>query len=500
MILRAQEEAEDDTARKEPDNSDFPGALKIATDLPAPDHSAAAPVSQMHDAQATPSTLRTNISTSVYSDRSLPPTPMSLTTTRPGSPLAACSALHDSPRGRSLLSGNTSRTVSPSHLSPSARSRSKSPSIANLDHLSVVKQRLAQIEHDPSRSPSSAIPSPTLSRKSTRTRELSPLSPASARTSFGRAGDLQRLHSLRHDAASTASFSSKPSPIMNIDSSRKVQLQSKMESAYATKLFETPPSRLYSSAIDSQLDQSNEGNRDYGVLSKEPVPAGMANDTEFKDIQEKLYDIQRQMNSRTGDPPVGIVQTLAEMQAQLKYDLPEMIARLQEIKFSHKDGDLIKDSLPGNVINNIGRSSDVGTQPFDLSDVHVKLDNLLSIRQPDEDKHNQIVVSPSTQAERELRSAQALALSAQVRTDVAFLRDVYLHIFQKVNELLGRARSGEAQQSVQIEQQADNTRYLNELNTVSYMHAMNFLKPLEIVRSGWKHLSTAAHLTFKWLH
>ena len=155
---------EGDTLCKQPDSSDFPGALTIATELPVPNLSATTP-----DAQTTPSTLGTNLGTSLYSNRSLPPTPTSLTTTRPGSPFPERLSLHDSPRGRSPLSGTTSRTASPSHLSPGARSRSTSPSIANLGHLSVVKQRLAQIENDPSRSPTS---SPTPSHKSTRTREL----------------------------------------------------------------------------------------------------------------------------------------------------------------------------------------------------------------------------------------------------------------------------------------------------------------------------------------
>jgi hypothetical protein len=128
------------------------------------------------------------------------------------------------------------------------------------------------------------------------------------------------------------------------------------------------------------------------------------------------FVIRRQVNSSTGDPPVGIVQTLAEMRAQLKSDLPEMMARLQEIKATREAGDLMADSLPENAVDNIGRSIDIRTLPFDLSDILAKLDKLLSIHQADEDKHKQITTSPSTQAERELRSTQALELSTQVRT------------------------------------------------------------------------------------
>jgi hypothetical protein len=194
------------------------------------------------------------------------------------------------------------------------------------------------------------------------------------------------------------------------------------------------------------------------------------------------------------------VQTLAEMQTQLKSDLPEMMAKLQEIKAIREGSDLMADSLPGNAVNNNGRSIDIRTLPFDISDILAKLDKLLSIHQPDEDKHKQITTSPSTQAERELRSTQALELSTQVCTHAELLRAIYLTIFQKVNELLSRARSGEAQQSAQSEQQADNNRYLNELNAVSHIHLMDYLESSQIVCSGWKPLLTAKHLKSKWLH
>jgi hypothetical protein len=240
--------------------------------------------------------------------------------------------------------------------------------------------------------------------------------------------------------------------------------------------------------------------RGFDALSKEAVPTGNASNNEFKEIQDKLYDIRRQVNSKTEDPPVGIVQTLAEMQTQLKSDLPEMMAKLQEIKAIGERSDLIADSLPGNAINNNGRSIDIRTLPFDISDILAKLDKLLSIHQSDEDKHKQITTSPSTQAERELRSTQVLELSAQVRTHAELLRAIYLTIFQKVKELLSRARSGEAQQSAQSEQHADSNRYLNELNAVSHIHLMDYLKPSQIVCSGWKPLLTAKHLKSKWWH
>lgn len=136
---------------------------------------------------------------------------------------------------------------------------------------------------------------------------------------------------------------------------------------------------------------------------------------ELKDIQDKLDDIRRQVNSQFTNPRIGIVQTLAEMQAQLKSDLPEMVARLKEIIVSREDGDLIKDSNPGNILSNVGASNDAAASPLDLSDVHAKLDNLLSMRKLDEDVRGKIVNSSSMQAERDLRSAQALELSNQVR-------------------------------------------------------------------------------------
>jgi hypothetical protein len=398
------------TPRKRLASPNFPGTLNIATSLPVPDRSATTSAYRSNGGQDTPSTLRTNQGTSIYSDRSLPPTPSSPTTPRPGSPFAGRSVPHDSARGRSLVSGATSRTGSPAHLSSTARSRSKSPSIANLDHLSVVKQRLSQIEQDPSRSPSPSPTSPSPSRKSTRTRELSPLTPTSARTAF-REGDVQQLRNMRTSTGATVPASCQSPPIRNIHASSEL---SQAESTSEDAVTKSHPFRM--SPADLQRSQVYEAARSMLVEHDRQgaIQEQATNEAELKDIQDKLDDIRHQVNSYSGIPPLGIVQMLEEMRARLKADLPEMMAKLREIK-SSRGGDTTKDSSPSNVLHNIGPSSNAVTLPLDLSDVHAKLDNLLSMRQLDDDKQNQVTTSLAVQAERDLRSAQALELSAQVR-------------------------------------------------------------------------------------
>jgi hypothetical protein len=183
------------------------------------------------------------------------------------------------------------------------------------------------------------------------------------------------------------------------------------------KVFEAS-SHLDPNSVYSRLERTRGEHHGEGMVPEVPnQQVTIMGQDEWHCIQEKLDDIRRQVNSQSGGPPVGIVQTLEKMQIQLKSDLPKMMARLEEMKMSQDDG-----SRPSSVLNNLGPSRDAIALPDNLSDVHAKLDSLLSIRQSDECKHNQVTTSPSTRADRDLRSAQALEISAQViRPIVCFL-------------------------------------------------------------------------------
>ena len=213
------------------------------------------------------------------------------------------------------------------------------------------------------------------------------------------------------------------SPIRNIHPSNELP---QAESTSEDKVTKSHPFRM--SPADPQRSQVYEAARSMLVEHSRQgaIQEHATNEAELIYIQEKLDDIRHQVNSYSEIPPLKIVQILEEMRVRLKADLPEMMAKLDEIKGS-RGGDTIGGSSPGNVLHNLGPSSNAAISPLDLSDIHTKLDNLLSVRQPDEDKQNQVTTGLAAQAERDLRSAQAVELSAQVRIhlDPALMPDIY---------------------------------------------------------------------------
>ncbi|KAJ7132793.1 hypothetical protein C8R43DRAFT_649084 [Mycena crocata] len=99
---------------------------------------------QMDDTPATDIADSASVSHSrcstIYLDRALPPVPDFL-----NSPIIQSTC---SPSPHMPVSPGTHPPTHPESQASSIRSRSRSPSIANLSHLSVVKQRLAQIERN----------------------------------------------------------------------------------------------------------------------------------------------------------------------------------------------------------------------------------------------------------------------------------------------------------------------------------------------------------------
>lgn len=149
---------------------------------------------------------------------------------------------------------------------------------------------------------------------------------------------------------------------------------------------------------------------------REPtIQRNMYNDGDLNGIWGKLDDIWRQVRSHPGDLPVDIMRILEAMQTQLRSDLPQVLAKLQKID-RVREGAPIDHPSPKVVLNNLESSGGVKTAPIDLSDIHAKLDSLLNLHEAiiDLKKRIEITTSPSVQADRDLHSAQALELSAQV--------------------------------------------------------------------------------------
>lgn len=429
-----------------------PGSLRIITDLP-PLASPSEPYTQAdRNLQGMPSTAPTDTSSSVYSQR----TPSSAPSTRsegnyqdipstaptnasssdysqrspspirkpapelvesvqsPSAPTTRI-VLPETPRGRSLLgSGSTTRTASPSLLSPDAalRPRSKSPSMANLGHLSVVKQRLAQIESDPSRSspPQSPSASP-LSRKSTRSRQLSPLrsSSVSARDGGSR----------------------------------------------------TPTSTTPTRSLRSEGEVTPTASRAHSQL---PLPERLPDGTEclgIRDIHTVLGDIQRQVDSEPGVPKEGIVQRLEAMQTQLENGLPDIVDQLRKITNT-----CLSDSK--NEMRNLSPSSPASTSSItaaNLSTIHAKLDGLLSMQKDAMDEGKSGVTS-DTSLQAEGDKARVLEQSLQVRPSGIRVSALLTMDRRQLKNLLELAKLSSANQDSQTQQQVDSARYLNELNTV----------------------------------
>jgi hypothetical protein len=129
--------------------------------------------------------------------------------------------------------------------------------------------------------------------------------------------DLQRLHSLRNNVGSTASGTSKSSQITNMFGSREVNAQS-------NSTENGMPPRLFPSPVD-QFGEADDASLSSDVLSKvhnrqKVVLAGMASEGALEAIQEKLDDIRRQVNSRNGDLPLGIIQHLEGMRTLFRCD------------------------------------------------------------------------------------------------------------------------------------------------------------------------------------
>ncbi|KAG2036076.1 hypothetical protein BDR03DRAFT_960707 [Suillus americanus] len=430
--------------------------------------------------------------TSLTTEQSLPPTPSNKSPLSTQSP--ARFSLHDSPQNRSPMSLLPPRP--PSQVSPRSPS-SKSPSIAKLGNLSVVTQRLAQI--DQTSSPRSANSDSTFPHL----RGAQTMRPTRARRAFA------EIHKIKDEGFSSDSplSSGRPSPQPRSPASIETY-SSRSRSAFARSgtsltpaptLPETPritrddlPVRSPSpSTVDKSgslqvvpiTDLIKEGamtlgqatgiseqiatlQRDIQHFPSELAPlladTTRRSSTEAKEaiistiqaLVVRVEEIQQQGSSSTVQlQGNSIMKILDVMQTQLKSSLPRILEKLDAIHDNQERE--MSTSHASITMNNLGlpfstpTPSAEGSTPclnVDLSDIYAKLDELALLYKTGNAPLSPTVGSPRENAETSEKLAHEL-------------------LDDKLKAVLDYLNADEEQKKVQLEQQADSVRYLNELNS-----------------------------------
>ncbi|KAG2345515.1 hypothetical protein BDR05DRAFT_988614 [Suillus weaverae] len=429
--------------------------------------------------------------TSLTTEQSLPPTPSNKSPLSTQSP--ARFSLHGSPQNRSPMSLLPPRP--PSQISPWSPGP-KSPSIAKLGNLSVVTQRLAQI--DQTNSPGSASSDSVMPHL----QGAQTIRPMRVRRAFA------EIHKIKDEGFSSDSplSSGGPSPqprspasIETYSSrSRSAFARSGTSLTHAPTLPETPrifreglPARSPSpSTVDKGLqlapitDLIKEGaemaldqtigiseqiaalQRDVQYLPSELAPlladTTHQSSTEAKEailstiqaLVARVEEIQQQGSSSTVQlQGKSIMKILDIMQTQLKSSLPRIFEKLDAIHDNQERE--MSTSRASIIMNNLGPPVSTPTPPaegsipcpnVDLSDIYAKLDDLASLYKTGNPPLSAAVGSPRENAETPKKLAPDL-------------------LDDKLTAVLDYLNADEEQKKVQLEQQADSVRYLNELNS-----------------------------------
>lgn len=328
----------------------------------------------VYESPETPSTLRTNTSSSVYSEgcspSTLTPKPYYPT---PG-PLCSTGIAASSQDCPLVSPGLTSRVASPLHLSPTgAPPRSKSPSIANLDHLSVVKQRLAEIKVNSAQEypPGTRSPTPIISRNLSRTSDLSPRSPMYKSTGSKIRGnrELDKLRSIQVDVHKRDAISKPPSSDHSLQQKFPTNIASNM-SQQDRSVPTTPTDFNRKNSISQGHEQV---------------------DDELTSIQDQLDDARQQLNTNSSNALMSVTQTVEVMQQQLNSELPQIINTLRDVRSLRDALQEAKDEgtlCPPAVLKNLAHSTLSSQTPgsievsdhTQISNVEAKLDALLTLQ------------------------------------------------------------------------------------------------------------------------
>ncbi|KAG2750233.1 hypothetical protein P692DRAFT_20729779 [Suillus brevipes Sb2] len=465
-------------------------ALTIQTNLPHKDQYYLQPPSvSEYTSSEYASSSGVESETSLTTEQSLPPSPSSKSPLSTQSP--ARFSLHDSPQNCSPMSILPPRP--PSQVSPWSPSP-KSPSIAKLGNLSVVTQRLAQI--DQTSSPGSASSDSSMPHL----QGAQTIRPARAHRAFA------EIYKIKDEGFSSDSplSSGGPSPQPRSPSSIETY-SSRSRSAFARSgtyltpaptLLETPgvirdglPGRSPSPSTDKglqlgpitdlikegaamTLDQTTGISEQIAALQHDiqHLPSELAplladttrqSSTEAKEaisstiqaLAARVGEIQQQGSSSTVQlQGNSIMKILDVMQTQLKSSLPRVLEKLDAIHDNQERE--ISTSRASITMNNLGHSSTAtppteGSTPslnVDLSDIYAKLDELASLYKTGNTPTSPTVGSSPENAEASEKLAHRL-------------------LDDKLKAVLDYLNADEEQTKVQLEQQADSVRYLNELNS-----------------------------------
>jgi hypothetical protein len=185
----------------------------------------------------------------------------------------------------------------------------------------------------------------------------------------------------------------------------------------------------------------------------------------------RVGEIQQQGSSSTVQlQGNSIMKILDVMQTQLKSGLPRVLEKLDAIHGNQERE--MSTSRAGITLNNLGLPSPTATPPtkgsipclnVDLLDIYAKLDELTSLYKTGNTPLSPTVGSTSENAETPEKLAHGL-LDDKVWF-FSIKRSSWLN-FHKLKAVLDYLNADEEQKKVQLEQQADSVRYLNELNSV----------------------------------
>jgi hypothetical protein len=399
----------------------------------------------------------------------------------------------------------------PSQVSPWSPSI-KSPSIAKLGNLSVVTQRLAQIDQTSSPgSASSGSIMPHLQGAQT-------IRPARARRAFAEVYKIKDEGFSSDSPLSSGGPSPQPRSPASIETyssrSRSAFARSGTSLTPAPTLPETPgvirdglPYRSPSPSTDKgmqlapitdlikegaamNLDQTTGISEQIAALQRDiqHLPSDLAplladttrrSSTEAQEaissmiqaLAARVGEIQQQDSSSTVQlQGNSIMKILDVMQTQLKSSLPRVLEKLDAIHDNQERE--MSTSRASITMNNLGHSLSTATPPteglipclnVDLSDIYTKLDELASLYKTGNTSLSPTVGSLPENAETSEKLAHGVLDDKVWFFSITRYRWLNFH---KLKAVLDYLNADEEQKKLQLEQQADSVRYLNELNSV----------------------------------
>ncbi|KAF8070690.1 hypothetical protein FPV67DRAFT_1488366 [Lyophyllum atratum] len=352
--------------------------------------------------------------------------------------------------------GVHSRTSSSSPLSPSIypptrpvsrassnASSQPSPSIANLSQLSVVRQRLAQMEPTSSQSSDGGLTSPTSSRAAHSSRLSTPVlrSPKALPTSPPECHDMMRNQSAQSSVADSI-----------LASYGVVPTKRSMEPILESLVHPAPDDALL---VDKSSDQPHSTTGQIRHQSSMMYP-GLEPVVELlRDQSAKTYD----QTANLGDQVLSLQNDVQKLPSEIASSIGldahsktvlNMVAKIEEQ--ARSSGEAIgsmQNSLEEHWSKNRSKaSSDSAKLVQELQSIRERISQDLSVHQV-KVRLDDLLLASTASAGGEKSSSTA---------DPAKIEDM----LTKVLALLEKDAS---QQALQAQQQSDSVRYLNELNS-----------------------------------